>query len=252
MRKNVFLAVFVWCVVATSGAHSAPTLYSISAVGAFGQFPEFNGSTISGTFMYDPVALQTGTTTSSQNPANAALYGGHLLPSGPHSSYTALNATVSGGDLSSSINILDPRGTTIVSNEGFTDTVTGQRVDILALDADPFGPGGIHNIVPFTLGDHTLWNVRMFWIEGQTNPAPVPDILSDQNLPEVLPSIQGRLVLDFIPTGSTTGSPLSFAFFTGLTVTPVSALPEPETYALILAGLGLLGFTGRKKPLHRR
>lgn len=35
-------------------------------------------------------------------------------------------------------------------------------------------------------------------------------------------------------------------FFGGFTVTPV---PEPETYAMFLAGLGLLGFASRKKKM---
>ena len=33
----------------------------------------------------------------------------------------------------------------------------------------------------------------------------------------------------------------------GLTSAPVSAIPEPETYAMMLAGLGMLGFASRRR-----
>jgi hypothetical protein len=35
--------------------------------------------------------------------------------------------------------------------------------------------------------------------------------------------------------------------FSGLGVHSIAAIPEPETYALMLAGLGLLGFVARRR-----
>jgi hypothetical protein len=203
----------------------------------------FAGSSVSGTFLYDPAAQQTGTTLATQNPANASLYGGHLLNGVPHSSYMGMSATVAGGALGpAGFSFLDPRGTTIISNGGFVSPPGTPPTDFMSLDADPFGTGGTHNIMPFSFSGYTLWNMRIFWggAQGFTT--------DDQSLPSVLPSIPARLALDFYPTGTTPGSQLFFVFYDNALVTPtIAAIPEPETYALLLAGLGLLGFAARRR-----
>jgi len=38
--------------------------------------------------------------------------------------------------------------------------------------------------------------------------------------------------------------------YTFRTYTSVSAVPEPETYAMLLAGLGMLGFVGKRRKAH--
>ncbi len=53
-----------------------------------------------------------------------------------------------------------------------------------------------------------------------------------------------HLMLEQFSTGTA-----NQAFFKNLTVsdTPLAAVPEPETYAMLLAGLGLIGFSVRRK-----
>ncbi|MBI4936821.1 MAG: FxDxF family PEP-CTERM protein [Nitrosomonadales bacterium] len=49
--------------------------------------------------------------------------------------------------------------------------------------------------------------------------------------------------------GHQSGSAITYNFF-ALVVRPgqsIAAVPEPETYAMLLAGLGLLGFTARRR-----
>lgn len=186
-----------------------------------------SGSFVSGTFEYDPLAPFTTTV-----PGGASLYGiQNISPSFP-SSYANLSGTVAGFTFS------DARGTTVVGNETFTQGAT--NVDFLQLNTQSTTP-----IVGFSVGGYTLANVRMFWIEGQQTPGTIPDFLSDQSLPGVLPGFHGRLALDFVPTGNPSG-PQSYVFYDGLSVAPV---PEPETYAMLLAGLGLLGLTARRRML---
>lgn len=43
----------------------------------------------------------------------------------------------------------------------------------------------------------------------------------------------------------------NYSTFTTDVTSPVSAVPEPETYALLLAGLGLIGAVARKRQQHR-
>jgi hypothetical protein len=206
-------------------ADAAPVTYSFSTganpFGSPGIAELFFGSgPVSGTFEYDPLSPFTNST-----PTGASVYGIQSISPQFPSSFANLSGTVAGFSFS------DARGTTLVGNENLAP-----GLDILQLNTQSTTP-----TVGFSIGGYTLQNVRMFWIEGQQTPGTVPDFLADQSLPGVLPGFQGRLAFDFVPTG---GGAQSFVFYDGLTVTPV---PEPETYAMLMAGLGLLAFTARRR-----
>jgi hypothetical protein len=66
---------------------------------------------------------------------------------------------------------------------------------------------------------------------------------SNEALPHALPSFHGRMMFDFVvPDSDSVLLPPS----TGK-VAAVAPVPEAETYALLRAGLGILGFAPRRK-----
>jgi len=202
-------------------AHALPAYeFSTSSSSLFG-----TDTVVSGTFLYNAAASATAT------PPNApTIYGGNL------SNLTGVAA----GNV-----FTDNQGTTVVGNDTFPATPV--NVDFLQLLADPpQNVAGPRNLVGFTINNFTLFNVRMFWIEGEPG---IPDFLNDQDLPAVLPALQGRLALDFVPVGNPSG-PLTTVFFDGLTVTQV---PEPGMVALLGIGLLPIAFAYRRpRELRRR
>ena len=63
-----------------------------------------------------------------------------------------------------------------------------------------------------------------------------------------LPDGPARLPFDFIPVGSEPTTPTTFVFYDNVTVTPtIAAIPEPETYAMLLAGLGVMAWLARRR-----
>jgi hypothetical protein len=98
-----------------------------------------------------------------------------------------------------------------------------------------------------TVPGFTLVNARLRWHVEILNGDPGnPALLFDQSLPDVLPPpdwpVLGLLILDF----ASSSGPNVGAVFT-LENLAVTAVPEPETYALLLAGLALLGFAARRR-----
>jgi hypothetical protein len=236
--KRYFSQIIVGAALAGVGAlaSAAPVTYTFStsqvSPGGFGAGASFlsgalSGLSVTGTFNYDASAAPTAT-----SPAGATFYGG------PASPYSGLHGSVGAFSFS------DPRGFASVANDRPISIFPAADSFQLVADSS-VAASGVHNISGFVLGGYTLYNVRMFWIEGDFYPELVADFLGDQNLPNPLPTFHGRLALDFVVTGSPAG-PQSDVFFDGLSVT---AVPEPESYAMLLAGLGLLGFAARRRTL---
>lgn len=205
----------------------------------------FSGTdTVSGSFVYDSAGPAT--TTAGDG---STIYGGFLSGGLPTSSFSGLTGTVAG------LSFSDLRGFTTVGNERLTILTgpgTSTSADIFQLTADPsLSSTSPHNFTGFNIGAYTLVNARLFWIETQQivgQSGPIPDLFSDQNLLAAPPTLLGKLALDFVPLGNTsTTTPTVAVFFDGLSVSAVTPVPEPETYAMLLAGLGLVAAAVRRK-----
>lgn len=204
----------------------------------------FQGSSVNGTFQYDASIPAFST-----NGDGSVVYAGN-----PNSSFMGFAATVAGGSLPG-FSFSDPRGFTLVGNDTQLipvppGSLPNPRVDIFQMFADTQLTSGTHNISGFSLNGFNLYNARLFWIESQTTPELIPDLFSSSALPSAPPAMHGRMALDFI-IGTDTSRQYS-VFYDSLAV--AAPIPEPETYALLLAGLALLGFHGgrRRKSAHAR
>ena len=216
MKLRYALLVAAAAAFATA-THALPIQYSFSTAatptGFVGVPPGILSGAVTGTFFYDSASPQTGT-----NPAIGALvYDG---------SFTGLAGTVAGYSFS------DPSGRTSVAN----DTWAGSY-DFLGLNADH----SADNFQGFSFGAYQAYNVRMQWAESPALP-PGTDFLSSTDLPGALPELTGRLFLDLKPSTGI-GIPM-YAYWDSLTV---QAVPEPEQYALLLLGLGVLWYTQRRR-----
>lgn len=180
---------------------------------------------VSGTFTYDPQGAFAVTT-----PDGSTIYRG----------FDSLTGSIAG------LTFSDVRGSTLVANDR-SFSISGP-LDSFQLNAEPpIGSTSPFNLTRFATGGYTLVNVRMFWNEGQLG---IPDFLVNQNLPAAPPAFEGRLALDFYPSGNISGPAANFVFLDGLRVQPAAAVPEPDTFMMMLAGLGLFGWIGcRRKRL---
>jgi len=213
----------------------------------------FSSSTVSGSFVYDASSGLT-------NPGGALNGLADIYSGSSHSSFNALSGLVSGSS-AGTFSFSDPRGFTLVGNDASpgacipvppATSCTPPLVDLFQFQAESTSASiGIHNIVPFTISvggsNYTLFNARLFWQESQIiapNTVPTADFLTSNALLATPPSFYGRLSLDFVNAGNTAGTQY-FVFYDGTTV--VAAVPEPQTGALLAAGMGLLGFIARRK-----
>ncbi|HZS66970.1 MAG TPA: PEP-CTERM sorting domain-containing protein [Burkholderiales bacterium] len=209
----------------------------------------FSSSTVSGSFVYDASSPLT-------NPGGALNGLADIYSGSSHSSFNALSGLVSGSS-AGTFSFSDPRGFTLVGNDASpgacmpvppATSCTPPLVDLFQFQAESTSASiGVHNIVPFTISvggsNYTLFNARVFWQESLIAPI-VPDFLTSNALLATPPSFSGRLSLDFVNAASPAGTQY-FVFYDGTNV--VAAVPEPQTGALLAAGMGLLGFIARRK-----
>ena len=246
--RKIALAAGVAAQIILGAAQAAPVTYSFSTGtaafgGPFGAFPFLSPSIFdggaSGSFVYDADALLV-----QVNPDGTSSYRGQTPASetGFVTSLSNLSGSVAGRSFS------DASGSTLVGNDNFVQAGPGLPPgDILQFIFDPeLTSSARRNFSGFEVDGFTLYRVRMFWAEGQSVPGLISDFLSDQNLPAVLPGFAGRMALDFHQTGNPATQ--GVVFFDDLRVaTAVAPIPEPETYAMLLAGLGMMAFLARRR-----
>jgi len=248
MRKSIVVAALIASAGVQTPGFAAPVEYSFSTGamafggpltvgGPFVSPSLFNGGA-SGSFIYDSEALFAQT-----NSDGSFIYRGSSPASdtGFVTSLSDLSGRVAGRTFS------DVSGFTLVGNDTQTLPGLSTNVDIFQLIFDPaLTSASAHNFTGFEIDGFTLYRARMFWIETQATPGVIPDFLSDQSLLAAPPSFAGRMGLDFYQTGN--ASALSVVFFDNLQVSAaVAPIPEPETYAMLLAGLAMLGFATRRR-----
>ena len=223
---------------------AAPVTYAFSATGTPSGGPRvggtpfvdpslFAGLPVSGSFVYDNSALFFAT-----NPIGSSSYRG-FTPQSVSGFVTALNS-LSGQTGARTFS--DVAGSVEVGN----DHSPGGAFDFLQYVFDPFtNPSGLAQNLSssgFNINGFSLVNVRFLFNEGIDTPV---DFLSSQDLPATPPAFAGRMVFDFALPGETQAS--AFVFIGNLTITPLTAVPEPEITAMLAAGFGLLGFAARRK-----
>lgn len=198
---------------------------------------------VSGSFTYDQSGTYYGLSEVWGFEPGYSIYA--AVPGQGTQTYSGLTGNVGGRGFS------DERGSFSVSD----NQPQGFGRDILTMSADPTPYWG-NNSVPydrprqlngFSLGEYSLINVRLFWIDSTGT------FLDGVTQPNQLPSFSGRLALDFIRTND----PQNLAnvpfysntvFFDGLTV---SAVPEPSTLAMLLAGVGIMTVVGNRRRFRK-
>lgn len=199
-----------------------------AAIAALGPNP-----VISGSFTYDsasPLSVAGGAT-------SGAVYASTTTPS-----FSNFTATVGGFSFSDTIGFAQVGNNKTFGNPN-TDSIQLNVDSSLAASSLP------RTFTPFTLGIAQVVNVRLFWFKG--SPSIPNDFLTSEDLPATLPAapMLARISLDF--NDAAPGSTLITKSGLLLDGVVVTAVPEPEFYAMLLAGLLVTGVMARRKTARR-
>lgn len=127
-----------------------------------------------------------------------------------------------------------------VSSISQTFTASSSSTESLSFDLLARAYGGTAQVVTVSLaaqGGPTLYS----WT-GSGNSTSTYETISSVNPISLTSGTSYVLTL----SGSTSGGDTT-AFVDNVTLTPLAAVPEPETYAMMLAGLGFVGFIAKRR-----
>jgi len=223
-------------------AHATPVSVNVNATvnWADGTLANELGNTITASFLFDldPGAATSIDTNSSNNPLESftAIYS-FYSEGGPY----IWSASSSGGGSTGSTNV------SIFTYNDISDPVfnAGQPFDLISIHgyigsgicpAEVIAVKGACDATDINPGDGLELSLDM---------AMPTDWFSGTNLPGYVPGFNSllgtALYLDEIVGGVHAGE-----FDATVTSMTVSSVPEPETYAMLLAGLGLVGWAARR------
>lgn len=161
-----------------------------------------------------------------------------------------MQGSFTGWDVTGSAGRYDPNGT--LSPEAVDGTLTawsngGSLVQTLG---DSLTAGTTYTLSLF-IGDRSDTALPSFSVELLSGGT----ALTGGNTIFTAPSDGGWASYSYEYTATTSGGPLGIRLassgvqtnFDNVSLTAVAAIPEPETYAMFLAGLGLLGFASRRR-----
>jgi hypothetical protein len=135
---------------------------------------------------------------------------------------------------------------------------TGSGIVVLATgDFDSFAPvGTMATLTDFTFNPLSAGGVSPLWVAGGFSFALASLTIVTQNVDTLslvgTGMVSGNGFLDTHGSWNFTGNPAGSSFTFSAGTGPVAPVPEPEIYAMMGMGLGLLGWVGRRKKLKER
>lgn len=257
MRLNTLFAAALGLTLGwlSATAQAAATSYDFEATGPLtgnaAIVSLLGNATASGHFLYNPDApLLAGSGALGFTPGYAIYTGTELS----NLAFFGLQGQVAGLGFAAKVGSVAVGDNVVAPPTGTFDALAFNADTSPKVGANTTPPASEYprDLIGFTLGDYTLSNVRLVWTANST-------ALGSFALPGQPPasgsSFSGRLALDFVLTSDPTNAAgtdyfTHTVFITGLkaTPTPLTAnVPEPDTLALVLLGLGGMVWVHRRQ-----
>ena len=136
-------------------------------------------------------------------------------------------------------------------NASFWNTgVASSFIDFVSFGF-PAGSSGIGDANVISLSSRSFTNVQLtsFTLWESLSGVLSTGVISDSGTQATLSFLGGQVPGDYTlrVAGYKINTALAGSYSGNIAISPVSAVPEPETYAMLIAGLGLIGFMARRR-----